>query len=108
MTHVKKLASEKHNYEEQMKILKDQWKLKISMSTLQFDKISNVLENCTVQKVWDHFTKAQRKNITTWKQQYNDAKTDFDKNACIPEDSSDEDDIEIQPKAKKQKQSPAP
>jgi len=21
------------------------------------------------QKVWDHFTKAQRKNITTWKKQ---------------------------------------
>jgi len=107
MTHVKKLASEKHNYEEQMKILKDQWKLKISMTSVQFDKISNVLDNCTVQKVWDHFTKAQRKNISTWKQQYNDAKSDFDKNACIPEDSSDEE-VDIQPKAKKQKKSAAP
>jgi hypothetical protein len=37
---------------------------------LSVDKIETVLQNCTLQKVWDHFTKAQRKNITGWKAQF--------------------------------------
>ena len=31
------------------------------------EKIESVFDGASHQKVWDHFTKAQRKNIQTWK-----------------------------------------
>jgi len=71
---------------------------------LSVDKIETVLQNCTLQKVWDHFTKAQRKNITGWKAQFQEAKGDFEKNARLPPDSSDdEDEVMKQPEPKKSK-----
>lgn len=106
MTHVKKISSEKHDFEEQLRTLKEQWRSKLQMTTLQFDKIGTVLQNCCLQKVWDHFTKAQRKNITAWKNQFQEAKGEFERNAKQPPDSSDdEEEVMQQPEPKKAKKS---
>merc|ERR550519_1616295 len=38
----------------------------------QFSQIERVFVGCSHQKVWDHFTKAQRKNILAWRKQLTD------------------------------------
>jgi len=111
--HVKRLLSEKDDFETEMQRLRDQWKIKISLVNAQFEKIESVFDGASHQKVWDHFTKAQRKNIQTWKTLLVEAKTVAKKTAvkvdeAVEMDVSDEDSEEeekevVEPKQKRKK-----
>jgi len=103
---VKKLISEKNDFETEMQRLKDQWKGKLLLVDTQFDQIESVFTNASHQKVWDHFTKAQRKNIQSWKGQLAEAKVVAEVTAKKVEDA-DEDEEDEKPAAKRAKKSSA-
>ncbi|KAF4519599.1 hypothetical protein B566_EDAN003766 [Ephemera danica] len=60
-SHVRRLMSEKMQYEDELARAKEMIK--------QLGQIERVFSAASHQKVWDHFTKAQRKNISMWKKQ---------------------------------------
>ncbi|KAL4132460.1 hypothetical protein QTP88_009604 [Uroleucon formosanum] len=68
-SHVRRLLSEKNQFEEELQNLKDLTKRRMQAILLQFTQIEKVFTSASHKKVWDHFTKAQRKNIETWKKQ---------------------------------------
>ncbi|XP_050540768.1 ecto-NOX disulfide-thiol exchanger 2 isoform X2 [Daktulosphaira vitifoliae] len=68
-SHVRRLLSEKNQFEEELQNLKDLTKRRMQTILLQFTQIEKVFTSASHKKVWDHFTKAQRKNIETWKKQ---------------------------------------
>ncbi|XP_050422070.1 ecto-NOX disulfide-thiol exchanger 1 isoform X2 [Adelges cooleyi] len=68
-SHVRRLLSEKNQFEEELKNLKELTKRRMQTILLQFTQIEKVFTSASHKKVWDHFTKAQRKNIETWKKQ---------------------------------------
>uniref|UniRef100_A0A3B3D296 Ecto-NOX disulfide-thiol exchanger 1 n=1 Tax=Oryzias melastigma TaxID=30732 RepID=A0A3B3D296_ORYME len=68
-SHVRRLMSEKAQHEEEMEIAKEAFKNALMAILTQFEQISAVFTAATRQKAWDHFTKAQRKNIDIWRKQ---------------------------------------
>ncbi|XP_035228734.1 ecto-NOX disulfide-thiol exchanger 2-like isoform X2 [Stegodyphus dumicola] len=64
--HIKKLINEKGKYEDRVKtegILKQQ----MQADVLFLNECEKVFNAASLQKVWDQFTKAQRKHIKHWK-----------------------------------------
>ncbi|KAM9850868.1 ecto-NOX disulfide-thiol exchanger 1 [Aulostomus maculatus] len=68
-SHVRRLMSEKAQHEEEMERAKEAFKSALLAILTQFEQISAVFTAATRQKAWDHFSKAQRKNIDIWRKQ---------------------------------------
>ncbi|XP_031355933.1 ecto-NOX disulfide-thiol exchanger 2 isoform X2 [Photinus pyralis] len=68
-SHVRRLLTEKTQYEDELQKAKEIMKGRMQGILLQFSQIERVFLAACHKKVWDHFTKAQRKNIELWKKQ---------------------------------------
>ncbi|CDQ92368.1 unnamed protein product [Oncorhynchus mykiss] len=68
-SHVRRLMSEKAQHEEEMELAKETFKNSLLAILTQFEQITAVFTAASRQKAWDHFTKAQRKNIDIWRKQ---------------------------------------
>ncbi|XP_060520247.1 ecto-NOX disulfide-thiol exchanger 2 isoform X2 [Cylas formicarius] len=68
-SHVRRLLGEKSQYEEELRKAKDLLRGRMQGILLQFSQIERLFVAACHKKVWDHFTKAQRKNIEAWKRQ---------------------------------------
>ncbi|XP_017772369.1 PREDICTED: ecto-NOX disulfide-thiol exchanger 2 [Nicrophorus vespilloides] len=68
-SHVRRLMNEKVQYEEELQKAKEIMKGRMQGILLQFSQIERLFMAACHKKVWDHFTKAQRKNIELWKKQ---------------------------------------
>ncbi|KAM3862249.1 ecto-NOX disulfide-thiol exchanger 1 [Diretmus argenteus] len=68
-SHVRRLMSEKAQHEEEMELAKETFKNALLAILTQFEQITGVFTVATRQKAWDHFSKAQRKNIDIWRKQ---------------------------------------
>ncbi|XP_055692824.1 ecto-NOX disulfide-thiol exchanger 2 [Lutzomyia longipalpis] len=87
-SHVRRLSVEKQTYEEELQKARDFYKAQMQTMMSQFTQIKKVFGAASHKKVWDHFTKAQRKNIDLWKKQTLDISTSLD-------DIHDEDEMEM-------------
>ncbi|XP_034418286.1 ecto-NOX disulfide-thiol exchanger 1 [Cyclopterus lumpus] len=67
--HVRRLMSEKAQHEEEMEHAKEVFKNALLAILNQFEQITAVFTAATRQKAWDHFSKAQRKNVDIWRKQ---------------------------------------
>merc|ERR1712098_343696 len=74
-SHVKRLLGEQAEYELELNKLKEEHRRKMGAVSQQFSQIEKVFAGCSHQKVWDHFTKAQRKNIQAWRKQLTDVQS---------------------------------
>lgn len=103
-SHVRRLLNEKGQYEEELRKAKEILKGRMQGILLQFGQIERLFSAACHKKVWDHFTKAQRKNIETWKKQSLDIK-----NIQLEDTPKEKDDDEMdvsddeEPSKKKQK-----
>ncbi|KAM9344389.1 ecto-NOX disulfide-thiol exchanger 1 [Pholidichthys leucotaenia] len=68
-SHVRRLMSEKAQHEEELERAKEAFKNALLAILTQFEQITAVFTAATRQKAWDHFSKAQRKNIDIWRKQ---------------------------------------
>nr|CAH7769268.1 unnamed protein product [Callosobruchus chinensis] len=68
-SHIRRLLGEKSQYEDELRKAKELMKGRMQGILLQFSQIERLFVAACHKKVWDHFTKAQRKNIETWKKQ---------------------------------------
>ncbi|KAM8749440.1 ecto-NOX disulfide-thiol exchanger 1 [Acanthopagrus schlegelii] len=68
-SHVRRLMGEKAQHEEEMERAKEIFKNALMAILTQFEQITTVFTAATRQKAWDHFSKAQRKNIDIWRKQ---------------------------------------
>uniref|UniRef100_A0A6I8N9E4 Ecto-NOX disulfide-thiol exchanger 1 n=1 Tax=Ornithorhynchus anatinus TaxID=9258 RepID=A0A6I8N9E4_ORNAN len=66
-SHVRRLMNEKAAHEEEMEQAKESFKNALSGILTQFEQIVAVFNASARQKAWDHFSKAQRKNIDIWR-----------------------------------------
>ncbi|XP_077779115.1 ecto-NOX disulfide-thiol exchanger 2-like [Podarcis muralis] len=65
-SHIHRLTNEKAAHEKEMEEAKEKFKLALSGILAQFEQIVAVYHSASKQKAWDHFMKAQRKNISVW------------------------------------------
>ncbi|XP_076356600.1 ecto-NOX disulfide-thiol exchanger 2-like [Tachypleus tridentatus] len=73
-SHVRRLMNEKMQFEEELAKAKQLLNQGIQNILTQFNQIEKVFTTANHQKVWDHFTKAQRKNINLWHKQAKEIK----------------------------------
>ncbi|XP_064638616.1 ecto-NOX disulfide-thiol exchanger 2-like [Lineus longissimus] len=73
-SHVRRLMNEKHSHEEELNIVKEKFKLRMNGILRQFEQIEKVFGAASKQKAWDHFSKAQRKNLDLWSKQAQEIK----------------------------------
>uniref|UniRef100_A0A452GJI5 RRM domain-containing protein n=1 Tax=Gopherus agassizii TaxID=38772 RepID=A0A452GJI5_9SAUR len=66
-SHVRRLMNEKATHEQEMEQAKESFKNALTGILTQFEQIVAVFNASTRQKAWDHFSKAQRKNIDIWR-----------------------------------------
>ncbi|KAG7296168.1 hypothetical protein JYU34_021269 [Plutella xylostella] len=79
-SHIRRLYSEKMQSEEELQEFKERTKQKIENIIEQLEQVGKVFNAATHQRVWDHFTKPQRKNIETWQkmtQDFSNLKDEF-------------------------------
>uniref|UniRef100_UPI00398F4A1F ecto-NOX disulfide-thiol exchanger 2-like isoform X2 n=1 Tax=Pristiophorus japonicus TaxID=55135 RepID=UPI00398F4A1F len=68
-SHIRRLMNEKVIHEKEMEEAKEKFKNALSGILIQFEQIVSVFHSSSKQKAWDHFSKAQRKNLHMWRQQ---------------------------------------
>ncbi|XP_008326024.1 ecto-NOX disulfide-thiol exchanger 1 isoform X3 [Cynoglossus semilaevis] len=68
-SHVRRLMSEKAQHDEAMERAKEEFKHALQAILAQFEQITAVFSAASKKKAWDHFSKAQRKNIEMWRKQ---------------------------------------
>ncbi|XP_051276303.1 ecto-NOX disulfide-thiol exchanger 2-like isoform X1 [Dicentrarchus labrax] len=68
-SHIRRLMSEKSQHEKEMEEAKDKFKTTMAAILAQFEQIVSVFHAASKQKAWDHFSKAQRKNLDMWRKQ---------------------------------------
>ncbi|XP_044061263.1 ecto-NOX disulfide-thiol exchanger 2-like isoform X4 [Siniperca chuatsi] len=68
-SHIRRLMSEKSQHEKEMEEAKDKFKTAMATLLAQFEQIVSVFHAASKQKAWDHFSKAQRKNLDIWRKQ---------------------------------------
>ncbi|XP_041697425.1 ecto-NOX disulfide-thiol exchanger 2 [Coregonus clupeaformis] len=68
-SHIRQLMSQKAAHEKEMEEAKDKFKTALSGILAQFEQIVSVFHAASKQKAWDHFSKAQRKNLDVWRKQ---------------------------------------
>ncbi|XP_044139817.1 ecto-NOX disulfide-thiol exchanger 1 isoform X1 [Bufo gargarizans] len=66
-SHVRRLTNEKAAHEEKLEEAKEIYKTELLGILTQFEQIVAVFNASSRQKAWDHFSKAQRKNIDMWR-----------------------------------------
>ncbi|KFM77181.1 Ecto-NOX disulfide-thiol exchanger 1, partial [Stegodyphus mimosarum] len=57
-SHVRRLMNEKAKYEQELETARKMLKQQMQGILLQFNEIGKVFNAASLQKVWDHFTKA--------------------------------------------------
>ncbi|XP_059202067.1 ecto-NOX disulfide-thiol exchanger 2 isoform X3 [Centropristis striata] len=67
--HIRRLTGEKSQHEKEVEEAKDKFKTALSGILGQFEQIVSVFQAASKQKAWDHFSKAQRKNLDMWRKQ---------------------------------------
>ncbi|XP_041652816.1 ecto-NOX disulfide-thiol exchanger 2-like isoform X4 [Cheilinus undulatus] len=67
--HIRRLTSEKSQHEKEMEEAKEKFKSALARILGQFEQIVSVFQAASKQKAWDHFSKAQRKNLDMWRKQ---------------------------------------
>ncbi|XP_063892879.1 ecto-NOX disulfide-thiol exchanger 2 [Helicoverpa armigera] len=78
--HIRRLYNEKMQAEEELLDCKERVKNHIATVIEQLEQVAKVFAASSHQRVWDHFTKPQRKNIETWQkmtQEFNSLKEEF-------------------------------
>ncbi|XP_069745717.1 ecto-NOX disulfide-thiol exchanger 1 [Narcine bancroftii] len=68
-SHSRRLMSEKAVHEQEMEDAKERFKNALSGILTGLEQIVAVFKAASKQKAWDHFSKAQRKNIDVWRKQ---------------------------------------
>ncbi|XP_014054577.1 ecto-NOX disulfide-thiol exchanger 1 isoform X4 [Salmo salar] len=68
-SHIRQLMSQKATHEKELEVAKDKFKTALSGILAQFEQIVSVFHAASKQKAWDHFSKAQRKNLDMWRKQ---------------------------------------
>ncbi|KAJ8014610.1 hypothetical protein DPEC_G00017420 [Dallia pectoralis] len=68
-SHIRRLMNEKATHEKEMEEAKEKFKTALSGILAQFEQIVSVFHAASKQKAWDHFSKAQRKNLDVWRKQ---------------------------------------
>uniref|UniRef100_A0A665WBA7 RRM domain-containing protein n=1 Tax=Echeneis naucrates TaxID=173247 RepID=A0A665WBA7_ECHNA len=68
-SHIRRLMSEKSQHEKEMEEAKEKFKTALAGILAQFEQIVSVFQAASKQKAWDHFSKAQRKNLDMWHKQ---------------------------------------
>uniref|UniRef100_A0A8C7MU37 Ecto-NOX disulfide-thiol exchanger 2 n=1 Tax=Oncorhynchus kisutch TaxID=8019 RepID=A0A8C7MU37_ONCKI len=68
-SHIRQLMCQKATHEKEMEEAKDKFKSALSGILAQFEQIVSVFHAASKQKAWDHFSKAQRKNLDVWRKQ---------------------------------------
>ncbi|XP_017576975.1 ecto-NOX disulfide-thiol exchanger 2 isoform X2 [Pygocentrus nattereri] len=68
-SHIRRLMNEKAAHEKEMEEAKEKFKNALSGILVQFEQIVSVFHAASKQKAWDHFSKAQRKNLDMWRKQ---------------------------------------
>ncbi|XP_067455865.1 ecto-NOX disulfide-thiol exchanger 2-like isoform X1 [Thunnus thynnus] len=71
-SHIRRLMSEKSQHEKEMEEAQDKFKTAMTGILVQFEQIVSVFHAASKQKAWDHFSKAQRKNLDMWCKQAED------------------------------------
>ncbi|XP_034328058.2 ecto-NOX disulfide-thiol exchanger 2 [Magallana gigas] len=71
---VRRLLSEKQNQEEALQKMKENFRNIFEGILHQFDQIEKVFSSSRKQRNWDHFSKAQRKNLELWFKQAQEIK----------------------------------
>ncbi|XP_014211999.1 ecto-NOX disulfide-thiol exchanger 2 isoform X2 [Copidosoma floridanum] len=101
-SHVRRLLTEKVTYEEELQKAKELMQGRMQGLLIQFNQIGRVFTAASHKKVWDHFTKAQRKNIEMWKKQSLEIKSiQLEASAMEGEDEMEVSDLEDEPQRKK-------
>ncbi|KAG5833082.1 hypothetical protein ANANG_G00272080 [Anguilla anguilla] len=67
--HVRRLQSERARHEEEAELAKERFRNAMLAILTQFEQITAVFNASAKQKAWDHFSKAQRRNIDMWRKQ---------------------------------------
>lgn len=67
--HSRRLMSEKAAHEQELEEAKERFKNALAGILTGFEQIVAVFKAASKQKAWDHFSKAQRKNIDIWRKQ---------------------------------------
>ncbi|XP_034064000.1 ecto-NOX disulfide-thiol exchanger 2-like isoform X1 [Gymnodraco acuticeps] len=67
--HIRRLTGEKSQHENEVEEAKDKFKTAMVTILGQFEQIVSVFHAASKQKAWDHFSKAQRKNLDLWRTQ---------------------------------------
>ncbi|XP_056294946.1 ecto-NOX disulfide-thiol exchanger 2 isoform X2 [Pseudoliparis swirei] len=67
--HIRRLTGEKTQHEKEVEEAKDKFKIALAGIVRQFEQIVSVFQAASKQKAWDHFSKAQRKNLDMWRKQ---------------------------------------
>uniref|UniRef100_A0A8C2XJT5 Ecto-NOX disulfide-thiol exchanger 2 n=1 Tax=Cyclopterus lumpus TaxID=8103 RepID=A0A8C2XJT5_CYCLU len=67
--HIRRLTGEKSQHEKEVEEAKDKFKTALAGIVGQFEQIVSVFQAASKQKAWDHFSKAQRKNLDMWRKQ---------------------------------------
>ncbi|KAK2165873.1 hypothetical protein NP493_1345g00061 [Ridgeia piscesae] len=109
-THIRRLLGEKATYETELQQMKLQFRQKLQLIIRQIEQINAVFTAAGKQKAWDHFTKAQRKNLVLWSKHcqeiWSREQEEFLSEREEAEmDMSDSEDGESAPVAKKKKKS---
>ncbi|XP_039436153.1 ecto-NOX disulfide-thiol exchanger 2 [Culex pipiens pallens] len=68
-SHVRRLLNEKAVNDEELARAREFYRKQMQSMMVQFNQIEKVFNAASHKKVWDHFSKAQRKNIDAWKKQ---------------------------------------
>ncbi|XP_033760867.1 ecto-NOX disulfide-thiol exchanger 2-like [Pecten maximus] len=71
---VRKLLGEKNEAEQDVQRAKQKFQTAFEGIIQQFDQIERVFSSALKQRNWDHFSKAQRKNIELWHKQLQEIK----------------------------------
>ncbi|KAF3838663.1 hypothetical protein F7725_010431 [Dissostichus mawsoni] len=67
--HIRRLTGEKSQHEKEVEEAKEKFKTAMVTILGQFEQIVSVFHAASKQKAWDHFSKAQRKNLDLWRTQ---------------------------------------
>ncbi|KAH9512822.1 Ecto-NOX disulfide-thiol exchanger 1 [Bulinus truncatus] len=89
-SHVRRLNNERTTVQEEYERYQLQYQQRIQGIGSQLCQVERVLAAAHKQKCWDHFTKAQRKNIDTWQRQAQEIREN-DINSLIKVEASVED-----------------
>lgn len=73
--HIRRLLQEKKDHQEALDRARLLFAQRLQGILVQLGQIEKVFAVASHQKVWDHFTKAQRKNIDAWRKQSEEIKS---------------------------------